>query len=142
MKSQKSKSPLFISLGSPSRLKDRTFRVTFRLSAIEQRSQTKAPKPVRLHRNPVVLAQEWQGIITNGKCSSLAALARQPGLSRARVTQVLQLLKLTPKVLDVVTDLGDPLPSPIVTERRLTSLANLTAGEQDHRIKTILSNQR
>jgi hypothetical protein len=102
----------------------------------------KASKPVHLYRNPVTLTQEWQGILTNGECPSPAALARQLGLSRARVTQVLQLLKLTPKVLDVVTDLGDPLPSSIVTERRLRSLAKLTVEEQCRRIDMILANKR
>jgi hypothetical protein len=35
------------------------------------------------------------------------------------VTQVLQLLKLTPKVLDVVTDLSDSLPSPLLRSEGL-----------------------
>jgi hypothetical protein len=83
--------------GSPSKLKDRTFRATFRLTAVEQTSTTKASKPVRLYRNPVTLAHEWNGMITNGECASLSALARRLGISRARVTQVLHLLKLTPQ---------------------------------------------
>jgi hypothetical protein len=128
--------------GSPSKLKARTFRVTFRLPAIEQKSTTKASKPVRLYRNPVTLAREWQKKLAGGECSSPAVLARRLGLSRARVTQVLQLLKLTPMVLAFVTDLGDPLPSPIVTERRLRSLANLTVEEQCRRIDMILANKR
>jgi hypothetical protein len=102
----------------------------------------RASKPVHLYRNPVTLAQEWQGILTKGECSSLAALARRLELSLARVAQVLQLLKLTPKVLDVVTGLGDPLPSSIVTERRLRSLANLTVEEQCRRMDMILANKR
>jgi hypothetical protein len=80
-------------------------------------------------------------MLTSGKCSSPAALARRLGLSRARVTQVLHLLKLTPEVLDVITDLGDPLPSPIVTERRLRSLTRLTVEEQFQRIHMLLANQ-
>jgi hypothetical protein len=131
---------LFVS--SPSKLKARTFRATFRLPAIDQTSKMRASKPVHLYRNPVTLAQEWQGILTKGECSSLAALARRLELSLARVAQVLQLLKLTPKVLDVVTGLGDPLPSSIVTERRLRSLANLTVEEQCRRMDMILANKR
>jgi hypothetical protein len=105
--------------GSPSKLKARTFRATFHIPSIQHTSKTNASKPVRWYRNPVTLAQEWQGILTNGECSSLAALARRLGLSRARVTQVLQLLKLTPKVLDVVTDLSDSLPSPLLRSEGL-----------------------
>jgi hypothetical protein len=79
-------------------------------------------------------------MLTRGECSTSAALARRLGFSRVWVTQVLSLLKLTPEILEVMTDLGDPLSSPMVTERMLRSLTHLTAEEQYHRIKTILSN--
>lgn len=108
---------------------------------MQQTSKANASKPVRLYRNPVTLAREWQGKLTGGECSSPATLARRLGVSRARVTQVLQLLKLTPKVLEILIDLGDPLPSPIVTERRLRSLTRLAAEEQCQRIEMLLANQ-
>jgi hypothetical protein len=127
--------------GSPSKLKDRTFRVTFRVPAIEQTSKTKTSKPVRWYRNPVTLAREWQGKLTAGDCSSPATLARRLGVSRAQATQVLQLLKLTPKVLEILIDLGDPLPSPVVTERWLRALTRLAAEEQVQRIQMLLANQ-
>jgi hypothetical protein len=80
-------------------------------------------------------------MLIGGECSSLAALARRLGFSRARVTQVLHLLKLTPEVLEVRINLGDPLPSPIVTERRLRSLTLLAAEEQFQKIHMLLANQ-
>ena len=81
-------------------------------------------------------------MLTSGRCSSPLALARRLGLSRARITQVLHLLKLTPEVLDVITDLGAPLPSPLLSERRLRSLANLTVEEQCRRMDMILAIKR
>ena len=54
------------------------------------------------------------------------------------VTQMLRLLNLAPEVLKVIAALGDPLPSPIVTERRLRPIVNLPAEEQKQKSKTLL----
>ena len=43
------------------------------------------PRP-KLNRNPLVLAQEWQQRLDGGEVTSRAELARQLGVSRARVT--------------------------------------------------------
>ncbi len=66
------------------------------------------------------------------ECASRADLARQLGVTRARVTQMLGLLDLTPEVLEAMAALGDPLPKPIVTGRGLRSLLSLPATEQKH----------
>lgn len=86
--------------------------------------------PSRLYRNPVVLAQEWQRALDNEVCARRADLARELGISRPRITQVLHLLELTPEVLNVIVALGDPLPRPIVSERMLRSPLGLPADEQ------------
>ncbi len=71
------------------------------------------------YRNPIYLARQWQQDLAQGKYSSRADLSRKMGVSRARVTQVLNLLKLPKDILDKVYALGDPLPKPIVTEHSL-----------------------
>ncbi|MCG6534892.1 MAG: hypothetical protein L7F78_09415 [Syntrophales bacterium LBB04] len=93
----------------------------------------------RLSRNPIYLAQEWQKALITGYYSSPADLARKLGVSRARVTQVLWLLNLTPEVLKTIAALGDPLSSPIVTERRLRPIVNLPPEEQIRRVVAILA---
>jgi hypothetical protein len=65
-----------------------------------------------------------------GECPSRAALARQLGVTRARVTRVLGLLDLAPEVVHAVAALGDSLPRPIVSERRLRAVLTLPAGEE------------
>lgn len=62
--------------------------------------------------------------------ASRADLARELGVTRARVTQVLDLLDLAPDVLNGVAALGDPLTQPIVTERMLRPLTRLPVEEQ------------
>ncbi len=73
-----------------------------------------------------MLAQEWQQILGTGSHASPAALARHLGVSRARVTQVLRLLSLSPEVQHALIALGDPLTSPCITERKLRPVVYLS----------------
>jgi hypothetical protein len=84
------------------------------------------------------VAQEWQSMLGTGECASRADLARRLGVTRARVTQVLGLLELTPEVVEALAALGDPLSRPIVTERGLRSSLNLPASEQKHILQAIV----
>ena len=87
-------------------------------------------QPSRQCRNPIVVAQEWQHMLDKSECASRADLARQLGISRARVAQVLNMLDLTPEVLSAAEELGDPLPRTIVSERMLRPLLKLPAEAQ------------
>lgn len=68
-----------------------------------------------------------------------ADLARSLGVSRARVTQTLRLLRLSPKVVKACASLGDPLPAPIVMERSLRALAAWPRREQVLRFRTVVA---
>jgi hypothetical protein len=100
---------------SPSKLKGRTFRMTFQLPADEKPRSSKTHRLSRLYRNPIILAQEWQQALSNGGHATQAEFARRQGICRARVTQVLQLLNLTPDALNAIAALGDPLCSGRIT---------------------------
>ena len=115
--------------GSPEHTVSRTLQIFL------NRAQHKAIAPRRTYRNPVILAQEWQAMIDDGQVRSRAELATRLGVSRARVTQMLQLLKLNPSIIDAIVQLGDPLPEPTVTERHLRPLARLDRGQQMRRFK-------
>jgi len=53
-----------------------------------------APKPVpKKRRDPLKLALYYQSLMDSGKFENRAALARYLGVSRARVTQVLNRLQ-------------------------------------------------
>ena len=78
-------------------------------------------KPIRTHRNPVFLAREWKKMLESSKYASQTALARKLGVSRARVNQMLRLLKLPPEIQESMIRMGDPLPSRKITERKLRS---------------------
>ncbi len=57
----------------------------------------------------MALAQEWRRQLDIGAAESRADLARQLGVSRAHVTQILRLLRLAPGAQEAVSALGDPL---------------------------------
>lgn len=73
------------------------------------------------------------------ECSSAAELARKLEVSRARVSQILGLLQLSPEVVDKIVALGDPLPRPFITERKLRRISGLPPREQMQWIKADLS---
>lgn len=93
----------------------------------------------RQYRNPVYLAKEWRELLDNGVYTSSADLARHLKVSRARVTQILNLLKLSPEVIEKISSLGDTIKSPFVSERRLRPLSKMMAENQIEQIKTLIS---
>ena len=84
------------------------------------------------------LAQAWHDQIQNGKAKSRADLARQLGVSRAHVTQVLRLLDVAPSAKELIVALGDPIEGRIVGVHTLRSLAGLPAEEQERRVYRII----
>jgi len=55
-------------------------------------------KPVKTYRNPLFLAREWAEALKAGNFRSQSAFARSIGVSPARVSQMLRLLKLPESV--------------------------------------------
>ena len=124
--------------GSPNGLKGRTFRAIFEMSTAPfNHNLIRIGK--RQYRNPIFLAIEWRKVLDEGKFTSLAELSRDLKLSRARVTQILNLLKLAPNVVEIIYSLGDPLRSPVISERRLRPLLALNADQQKAQVAILLS---
>ena len=90
-------------------------------------------------RNLIFLAREWRKALDEDKYASPAALAHHLEILRARVTQVLNLLELSPDVIELIYSLGETMKGPAITERRLRPLLNLTDNKQVAQIKTMLS---
>jgi L-lysine 2,3-aminomutase len=125
-------------LGSPNRSIHRTFRAIFELPVTQiKHNLIKIDK--RKYRNPIYLAKEWQEALNCGRYISPAALARHLNVSRARVTQIINLLRLSPEVIEIIYSLGDPINGPIIAERRLRPLFGLVAEKQMAEVKIMLS---
>lgn len=86
------------------------------------------PRPSRAAQM-LALAHEFQRLIDGGEISDRAALAAQVGLTRARVTQIMDLLLLAPDIQERIL-LGE---GSATTERRLRRAAGigLWSGQRD-----------
>ena len=82
---------------------DRTFTSTFNFP----QESIKTRRIQRISRNPIYLAKEYKHIIDSGKVINQSELARTIGISRARVTQILNLLKLSKSIINNLEKLGD-----------------------------------
>jgi len=58
-------------------------------------------------------------MIDNGQVKNQADLARKLSISRARVTQVLNLLKLNKDIIRQIEQIGDPMDKKVISEREL-----------------------
>jgi hypothetical protein len=85
-------------------------------------------KPPKVPRTPRVVellrkAIEWQALLESGDASNQATIARREGITRARVTQVMGLLRLAPEIQQQVLSLPDMVRRPAITERALRPIA-------------------
>lgn len=80
-------------------------------------------KPAR--QNPLSVALSFQRMIDNGEVRNQSHLASKMGVSRARVTQLLNLLKLAPEIQQALQDLS-PDQVAQIPERKLRNLVRLT----------------
>ena len=70
-------------------------------------------------RHIIRKAIQWKEMLDNGEVGSLSELAKNEGLTRARVTQIMNLLKLPAEMRDFLAGLDDPREIRKYSERRL-----------------------
>lgn len=101
-------------------------------------------KPVREPRPPHVIellqrAQEWHRQLEAGEARTQAEIARREGITRARVTQVMGLLRLAPEIQEHVLSLPDAVRRPAITERALRPIAQLeSVADQRTRFQALM----
>jgi len=86
------------------------------------------PRSKKTFRNPIIQAKEMKLEIELNNLSR-AELARKLGISRVRVTQMLNLLKLPGELIEEVEAMGDYWGRRLVTERMLRN--RLTVGNSE-----------
>ena len=91
-------------------------------------------QPASTVSQPIGLAHAWQRQLDTGAAESRSNLARQLGVSRAHVTQVLRLLRLAPRAREAILALGDPIEGRTVGAHTLRSLTHLSLEEQEQRV--------
>lgn len=103
------------------------------------------PKPPRLPQTPRVVellrkAIEWHALLKSGEVSNQAEIARREGITRARVTQVMGLLRLDPVIQQQILVMPDTARRPVITERALRPIAQLQEpADQRARLEELVS---
>jgi hypothetical protein len=92
----------------------------------KKKQRRRRPSIVRLMRK----ALEYRRLLDGGEVASQAALAWREGLTRPRVTQILNLLRLPAEVQEAILALPVGTPERLVTERKLRALVGLEREEQ------------
>ena len=93
------------------------------------------PKPPKEPETPRVVellrkALEWEGLIESGDVRNQAEIARREGISRARVTQIMGMLRLAPEVQEWILAMPKVVSRPAITERSLRPIALLEDHER------------
>jgi hypothetical protein len=70
-------------------------------------------------QHPIRLAMEWQQMLADDPTLNMARIAQMKGVSRARVTQVMSLLRLPKRAQATLLGLTSREDIRLVTERRL-----------------------
>lgn len=81
-------------------------------------------------RHPIHLALEWQKELKSDPSLTRAETAANRGLSRARVTQVMGLLKLDKSIQQYLLGLSDPAEIKHFSERKLREIATCKSAKR------------
>lgn len=76
-------------------------------------------------------------MLGKGTFKTYPELARELGVSRVRVVQMLNLLKLDEKVLEIIYNFGEKLDSKIFGEKTLRPLIKLSPEKQRKIVESI-----
>lgn len=94
-------------------------------------------KPPRVTRL-LAQAERFRRLLETGEVRNQSDLANLEGLTRARVTQILNLLKLHSDILSFVRAVPSTAPRNWVTERKLRALTALPPDEQMRLASTLI----
>ena len=89
------------------------------------------PKPPKEPRTPRVVellrkAIEWRCQLDAGEIRNQAEIARREGITRARVTQVMGMLRLAPQVQEQILTMPHGIYRPSISERLLRPVTAIT----------------
>lgn len=69
---------------------------------------------------------EWQTLLESGQIANQADIARQQGITRTRVTQVMGMLRLAPEIRERILSMPDVSHQTLITERILRPIGTIT----------------
>ena len=77
-------------------------------------------------------AAKWKKMLDDGAVSSMSDIARKEGLTRARVTQIMNLLKLPAEMQNFLLKLDDPKEIRKFSERKLRNRQKVKINQKSN----------
>ena len=90
----------------------------------------KEHQPIVCKPNPITVALKYQKMYEDSAFQTMEKVGHQLGVSRVRIHQMLNLLKLDQRIIDYIQNITNPKESNFWTEHRLRKLALLPKKEQ------------
>lgn len=84
--------------------------------------EPKTPRVVELLRKAI----EWQTLLESGRIASQADIARRKGITRARVSQVMRMLRLAPQIQEQILTMSHGICRPSISGRLLRPVTAIT----------------
>jgi hypothetical protein len=107
----------------------------------EPRGRQKPPKEPKTPRVAELLrsAREWQRQLELGDVRNRAEIAQREGITRARVTQVMGLLRLAPEIQECVLALPATTRRQTISERALRAITHMGTAKQRAAFQTLVA---
>jgi hypothetical protein len=84
--------------------------------------------------HPIHMALKWRQMLDDDPALSMAQIARNQSVSRARVTQIMNLLSLPPGIQDCLIAISNPAEIAFLTEHKLRAIAACASAETQMRM--------
>lgn len=129
--------PIYFIFNKDRHLEIREGKAPYGISADKRitRRLLQAHRPIICKPNPITTALKYQRIYNEADYQSMEKVAQEFGVSRVRIHQMLNLLKLDQRIIDYVVDITNPRQNNFWTERRLRDIAKLPMEKQYERFQ-------
>ena len=134
--------PIYFIFNKDKRLEIREGKTPYGISTDKRitRRLLKEQRPVVCKPNPITTALKYQRIYNEAEYQSMEKVAQEFGVSRVRIHQMLNLLKLDQRIIDYIIEITNPRQNNFWTERRLRQIAQLPIEKQYEKFQKILTN--
>ena len=98
----------------------------------------KEHRPVVCKPNPITIALKYQKMYEDSTFRTMEKVGQQLGVSRVRIHQMLNLLKLDKRIIDYIQNITNPRQSNFWNEHRLRRIAVLPKEKQYDKFQKML----
>ena len=132
--------PIYFIFNKDKRLEIREGKTPYGISTDKRitRRLLKEHRPVVYKPNPITTALKYQRIYNETEYQSMEKVAQEFGVSRVRIHQMLNLLKLDQRIIDYIVNIENPRQNNFWTERRLRGLAIIPQEKQYTKFEQML----